>query len=321
MRSCTASCQIRSALLVGYRCVFELASFVSKSREASRGETSKGKANSTREDRVYESLIVLPLWRPVCLFAIQMGLVIGHASEYISSLAVTSAGDSCVADGSSGEVPLRIVSFVQAFVLRMSIGMLVPFWIDLAQMAAKDLMLAQLRSFRFENVKCRDPEDREQVSQAIAELYACGEDEHGGGSAASRRGIERFEHDVQSGSVYKVVERTIGTQAGVLDRKHAMLAFLPNLFRAFSYFPPNFESQPNLFLFHAVVMLLIMPPSRELVLRFYRAHLQAWLPRSSSCTLGCMVVSVLFSVLALAVSFPFMLALRLVQWSDIFSLA
>ena len=126
MRSCTASCQIRSALLVGYRCVFELASFVSKSREASRGETSKGKANSTREDRVYESLIVLPLWRPVCLFAIQMGLVIGHASEYISSLAVTSAGDSCVADGSSGEVPLRIVSFVQAFVLRIafSLGLL-----------------------------------------------------------------------------------------------------------------------------------------------------------------------------------------------------
>ena len=313
-------------------CVFELASFVSKCREADRRAASEGKAGSSRAEHVDERLVVLPLWRPVCLLAVQLGLVVGHASEYISSLPAggASMGDSCDSkaygvDGSasSAGVHLGIVGFVQGFMLRMSIGMLIPFWIDLAQMAEKELLLAQVRSFRFENVQCRDPDDRERVYQAIAELYERDGDEVGGdpdSSPSRRRGIERFERDVQSGGVYTVVERAIGTQTGALDRRHAVVAFLPNLYRAFSYFPQNFHSQPNLFLFHAVVLMVLSPRCREWVLSFYRAYLQAWLPRRASCTLGCLVVSVLFSFLVLATAFPCMLALRLVALSDLWIL-
>ena len=87
--------------------------------------------------------------------------------------------------------------------------------------------------------------------------------------SSTRTGVEAFDEDVRSGEVCAAIRHCLGRQIGVLGRRQAALAFLPNLFRAFSYLPANLAAQPNLFLFHGVVLFALSVFVRELCLHFY----------------------------------------------------
>ena len=202
-------------------CVFELAAFVGKTRELEGAD-------------IADRLVVLPLWRPVCLLVLQLTLFAGHTLEYLELLP-------------------RRWSFCPRYVAQMSVGVVFSIWLDDVGEREKAELLRQLRTFRFDRVKCTVPEDRVQVRLAIEELYAGpneardergnadreGGDGGGGGGNGGGGGIERFEREVQSGEVYHAVERAVGRQTGMLGPLHAGMAFLPNLLRAFSYFPHN----------------------------------------------------------------------------------
>ena len=145
---------------------------------------------------------------------------------------------------------------------------------------------------------------------AIEELYG-----DGGGGAS---GVERFEHDVRRGDVFRAVEQALGRQVGVLTRFDIVTAFLPSVFRAFAYFPRNLEAQPNLFLFHGVVIMGVSPLCREAALRAYCAVAlsetlrRLALPQRVARTLLSLGTAAFFSVLVLAFSFPFTRLLKLI---------
>ena len=271
-------------------CNFELAAFVTKEREAGRAT---------------DRLVVLPLWRPVCVLVLQAGLVVAHGWEYASVLLGAASW-----------------SFSKGYVAKMTTALLIPFWLDIAGEEQKSAMLRQLRDFRFERAKCGDPADRDHVHAAIEELYGAdspwrrlfGEGDGGGGAS----GVERFEHDVRRGDVFRAVEHALGRQVGVLTRFDIVTAFLPSVFRAFAYFPRNLEAQPNLFLFHGVVIMGVSPLCREAALRAYCAVAlsetlrRLALPQQVARTLASLGTAAFFSVLVLAFSFPFTRLLKLI---------
>ena len=121
--------------------------------------------------------------------------------------------------------------------------------------------------------------------------------------------------------MYHAVERAVGRQTGMLGPMHAGMAFLPNLLRAFSYFPHNRAAQPSLFLFHGVALMALSPLCRLAALRFYVAYrksrLAQRLPDRLARAAGCVAASVLFSVLGLLTSFPAMVLLRLVPLAEV----
>ena len=88
--------------------------------------------------------------------------------------------------------------------------------------------------------------------------------------------------------------------------------------RAFSYFPRNLEAQPNLFLFHGVVIMGVSPLCREAALRAYCAVARSEtlrrlaLPQRVARTLLSLGTAAFFSVLVLAFSFPFTRLLKLI---------
>lgn len=260
-------------------CNFELAAFVTKEREAGRAT---------------DRLVVLPLWRPVCLLVLQAGLVVAHGWEYTSVLLGVASW-----------------SFSKGYIAKMTATLLIPFWLDIAGEEQKSALLRQLRDFRFERGKCGDPADRDHVHAAIEELYG-----DGGGGAS---GVERFEHDVRRGDVFRAVEHALGRQVGVLTRFDIVTAFLPSVFRAFAYFPRNLEAQPNLFLFHGVVIMGVSPLCREAALRAYmycsvarsETLRRLALPKRVARTLASLGTAAFFSVLVLAFSFPFTRVLQL----------
>ena len=88
---------------------------------------------------------------------------------------------------------------------------------------------------------------------------------------------------------------------GVLSHSQAAIAFLPNLFRAFAYFPSNLHTQPFLFMFHGVLLMVICPLCRLAILFLYRWFIMPYL---KSHFLGCILLSFFFAVLMLAVSYP-----------------
>ena len=237
-------------------CVFELAAFVSKEREAGR-------------DEVADSIVVLPLLRPVCLLIIQLGLVLVHIYDY---LVILRAGGDLTCEDS--------YSFTVNFFVTCTLTMTIPFWIELNEMVQKDKLLHELRTFRFEDVDCYEASDRESIRNAIEEFY---KDDKSSSSSpptqpTTKSGVDRFDEDVQSGRVYRAVEYAMGKHVGVLARSHIAMACLPNLFRAFAYFPGNIEVQPRLFLFHGVFLVLLFPAVREGCLQVYRAvlHRNSW---------------------------------------------
>ena len=91
-----------------------------------------------------------------------------------------------------------------------------------------------------------------------------------------------------------------------------------SVFRAFAYFPRNLEAQPNLFLFHGVVIMGVSPLCREAALRAYCAVERSEtlrrlaLPQRVARTLLSLGTAAFFSVLVLAFSFPFTRLLKLI---------
>ena len=128
-----------------------------------------------------ERVLVMPLWRPVCLLVLQHGFILAHAFEYLSALrGETPAADGRAADGvaawsgslaSALDVTQHALGFSKGYVARLTLCMLAPFWLDLRGEEQKAALLAQLRCFAFDRVQCRESEDRRQVRLAIEELY------------------------------------------------------------------------------------------------------------------------------------------------------
>ena len=212
------------------------------------------------------------------------------------------------------------------FTLQMSLCLCCAFYLEIGGEREKGVLLRQLRTFRFERVKCSEEVDRAQVRQAIEELYAdanadesdrsVGEAQSTGGAqtdAHNGAGIARFEHDVQCGDVYHAVECAIGRQTGILGSAHVAMAFLPNLYRAFAYFPQNLQVFPNLFLFHGVVLMCVSPLCRAGALRLY-LQLPRW-QNQFARALGCVACAALFSALVLLTSFPALVVLKLLRYT------
>jgi hypothetical protein len=160
-----------------------------------------------------------------------------------------------------------------------------------------------------------------QVRLAIDELYSADPspsgtrsgtrgDTRGDTRSGSMSGVERFERDVQGGAVYSAMATALGQQRGLLTRGHVLMAFLPNLWRAFAYFPRNLSAQPNLFLFHGFTLMCLAPLCRAAALLFHTRFL-AGRRSAPRRLLGCVLASALFALLVLMSSSPALVLLRL----------
>lgn len=278
---------------------------------------SKARAASVAggRDELPNRLVVLPLWRPVCLLVLQLGLCAGHTLEYIAAVRADGQATAIAVEAADGlAMHEAAADFSVRFVMQMSACLFLASWLDLAGEQEKETLLQQLRTFTLDRVKCREPADRVQVRLAIEELYGgAGGEALAGRHGRGQSGIERFEADVQRGDVYRAVEAAVGKQVGLLGPQHVGIAFLPNVCRAFSYFPDNLSSQPNLFAFHGIVLMALSPLCRAVALPLgLRLHrpLACWLPAAMARTVSAIVVAVVFSTLVLITSFPVMLLLR-----------
>ena len=312
-------------------CVFELAAFVSKEREAGREE-------------VTDSIVMLPLFRPVCLLIIQGGIMLIHIHDYITILFAGGIFD-CGNENS--------YSFSSNYFWTAVLTMIVPFWMDVNELVKKEELLRDLRSFRFQDVHCLEANDRESIRLAIEEFYERDGSGSGGVSATKqpqkpqpeagvrerrrrsssssssssetkgKTGVDRFNEDVQRGRVYQAIEHAMGKQTGIFTRWQSAMAFLPNVFRAFSYFPANLEVQPNLLLFHGAILMILCPLLREGILYTYKTFMHLHLntgPDQTRFTFlrrfsVSLVLSMLFSACTLMMSYPAVYILGLKSWS------